>query len=50
MIALSVDPIEDHHGWAPDIGEVTGNALNFPIIADADKTGSTDPVVGGSPG
>ncbi len=37
MIALSVDPIEDHHGWAPDIGEVTGNTLNFPIIADADK-------------
>ncbi|MFW2382975.1 MAG: redoxin domain-containing protein, partial [Acidimicrobiales bacterium] len=19
-IAISVDPIEDHHGWAPDIG------------------------------
>lgn len=37
VIALSVDPIEDHHAWAPDIGEVTGNGLNFPIIADADK-------------
>ncbi len=36
-MALSVDPIEDHHGWAPDIGEVTGTALNFPIIADPDK-------------
>lgn len=36
IIALSVDPIEDHRGWAPDIGEVTGNALNFPIIADPD--------------
>jgi alkyl hydroperoxide reductase subunit AhpC len=38
MIAVSVDSIEDHRGWAPDIAEVTGNALNFPIIADADKT------------
>jgi alkyl hydroperoxide reductase subunit AhpC len=37
-IALSVDPIEDHHGWAPDIGEVSGTELNFPIIADPDRT------------
>lgn len=37
-IAVSVDPIEDHHGWAPDIGEVGGTALNFPIVADADRT------------
>ena len=37
VIALSVDPIEDHHGWAPDIGEATGSELNFPIIADPDK-------------
>ena len=36
-IALSVDPVEDHHAWAPDIGEVTGAPLNFPIIADPDK-------------
>ena len=31
-MALSVDPIEDHHRWAPDIGEVTGAALDFPIV------------------
>lgn len=37
VLALSVDPIEDHRGWAPDIGEVTGAELNFPIIADPDK-------------
>jgi alkyl hydroperoxide reductase subunit AhpC len=37
-MALSIDPIEDHHGWAPDIGEVTGTALNFPIVADPDRT------------
>jgi alkyl hydroperoxide reductase subunit AhpC len=36
-MALSIDPIEDHHRWAPDIGEVTGTALNFPIVADPDK-------------
>ena len=36
-IAVSVDPIADHHGWAPDIGEVGGTALNFPIIADPDR-------------
>lgn len=38
VLALSVDPVEEHHKWAPDIGAVTGNALNFPIIADPDKT------------
>ena len=37
VIALSVDPIEDHHGWAPDIADATGTELNFPIIADPDK-------------
>lgn len=37
VIALSVDPVEDHKRWAPDIGDVTGNALNFPIIADPDR-------------
>jgi alkyl hydroperoxide reductase subunit AhpC len=36
-IAVSVDPLEDHRGWAPDIEEVGGVALNFPIIADADR-------------
>ncbi len=35
-LALSIDPIEDHRKWAPDIGEVTGAALNFPIVADPD--------------
>lgn len=37
-IAISVDSVEDHKAWAGDIGEVTGNALNFPIIADPDRT------------
>jgi len=37
-IAISVDPIEEHRGWAPDIGDVGGTDLNFPIIADPDRT------------
>lgn len=36
-IGLSVDGIADHHAWASDIEEVTGNALNFPLIADSDR-------------
>jgi alkyl hydroperoxide reductase subunit AhpC len=37
-IAISVDPIDDHRGWAPDIRDVGGTDLNFPIIADPDRT------------
>jgi thioredoxin-dependent peroxiredoxin len=35
-IAVSVDSAENHKGWEPDIAEVTGHAVNFPIIADQD--------------
>lgn len=37
VIAISVDDVESHKGWAPDISEVGGTELNFPIIADPDK-------------
>ena len=37
-IAISVDPLESHEKWAGDIGDVGGTDLNFPIIADPDKT------------
>ena len=37
VIAISVDPIEEHHKWKCDIGDVGGTDLNFPIIADPDK-------------
>ena len=37
VIGLSVDPLSDHEGWAGDIEDVTGNALNFPLIADSDR-------------
>jgi alkyl hydroperoxide reductase subunit AhpC len=34
VIGISVDPLDSHEGWAADIKEVTGNELNFPLIAD----------------
>jgi alkyl hydroperoxide reductase subunit AhpC len=37
VIAISVDPVESHNGWAPDIAEVGGTSLNFPIIADPER-------------
>jgi len=41
IIGLSVDPVEAHRGWVKDIEETQGQALNFPLIADADRTVST---------
>jgi alkyl hydroperoxide reductase subunit AhpC len=37
IIGLSVDPLDSHAGWAKDIEETQGVALNFPVIADADR-------------
>ena len=37
VIGLSVDPLEDHKGWAGDIEETQGQALNFPLITDPDR-------------
>ena len=37
VIALSVDPIEDHMKWLSDIEETQNVKMNFPIIADADR-------------
>lgn len=36
-IALSVDPLESHLAWAGDIAETQGQAVNYPILADADQ-------------
>ncbi len=36
VIGLSVDPLDSHQGWAQDIADVTGNKLNYPLIADPD--------------
>ncbi len=38
VIGLSVDPLNSHAGWAKDIEETQGAAVNFPMIADPDKT------------
>ena len=38
VIGLSVDSVADHNAWAQDIEDVTGNALNFPLIADPERT------------
>lgn len=38
VCALSVDPIADHHEWVKDINETQNTTVNFPIIADTDRT------------
>src|SRR5258706_322506 len=38
VIGLSVDGVKDHAGWSKDIEETQGAKLNFPLIADADRT------------
>lgn len=38
VIGLSVDPLESHNGWEKDIEETQGQAVNFPMIADSDRT------------
>jgi len=37
VIGLSVDPLDSHSQWQKDIEETQGTAVNFPMIADADK-------------
>jgi alkyl hydroperoxide reductase subunit AhpC len=37
VLAVSVDPLEKHHGWVNDINETQNCEVNFPIIADEDK-------------
>jgi len=36
LVALSVDPIEKHKGWAADIAETQGTAPNYPVIGDTE--------------
>jgi alkyl hydroperoxide reductase subunit AhpC len=36
IIGLSVDPVGAHEGWLQDIEDVTGNTVDYPIIADHD--------------
>ncbi|MFI4999083.1 MAG: redoxin domain-containing protein [Reyranellales bacterium] len=41
VIGLSVDSSDGHARWEKDIAEAQGLALNFPVIADADRMVST---------
>ena len=36
-IAVSVDALESHSQWVPDINEIHGATVDFPILADADR-------------
>lgn len=36
-IAISVDPVDKHRQWIPDINETQHTTVNFPILADADR-------------
>jgi alkyl hydroperoxide reductase subunit AhpC len=38
VIGLSVDSLSSHEGWLKDIEDTQGVALNFPLIADHDRT------------
>jgi alkyl hydroperoxide reductase subunit AhpC len=38
VIGLSVDPVDSHLEWEKDIEETQGQAVNFPMIADPDRT------------
>lgn len=38
VAGLSVDPLDSHARWADDIEKSQGHALNFPLIADRDRS------------
>lgn len=41
VIALSVDDEESHQGWINDINETQNTTVNYPIVADVDKSVSS---------
>lgn len=40
-IAVSVDTLESHGKWVPDINETQNTTVDFPILADADRKVAT---------
>ncbi len=40
-IALSIDPLDSHGKWVNDINETQNTTVDFPILADADRTVAT---------
>jgi thioredoxin-dependent peroxiredoxin len=41
VLAVSVDPLDKHHGWVKDINETQNCSVDFPIIADEDRNVAT---------
>ncbi len=41
VIAVSVDPLDQHYEWVKDINEVNNTTVNFPMIADQDRNVAT---------
>jgi len=37
VIAVSIDDLESHNRWIPDINEVNNVEVNFPIVADGNR-------------
>jgi alkyl hydroperoxide reductase subunit AhpC len=38
VVGLSVDALDNHETWSQDIEDVTGSKLNFPLVADTDRS------------
>lgn len=38
VLAVSVDPLDKHEGWVKDINETQHVTVDFPLIADPDRT------------
>jgi thioredoxin-dependent peroxiredoxin len=38
VLVVSVDKVEDHHGWVRDINEIKNTKVEFPLIADQDRS------------
>lgn len=38
IIAVSVDPVDRHDGWIKDINETQSANVEFPLLADSDRT------------
>lgn len=41
VLAVSVDPLEKHHGWVKDINETQNCSVDFPLIADEGREVAT---------
>jgi thioredoxin-dependent peroxiredoxin len=41
VLAVSVDPLDKHHGWKNDINETQNVTVDFPIIADENRNVAT---------